>query len=141
MDLAYVDKLAKNNNGVKNLSSCNFDYEYKNESTQQTLRRQVYRLFWRVWKLCKAKGIQIHSTVSDTKAAFAERRTRSLKNILYRYLEIFGYKYIHNLPQIITTLNSRKKMLGCFVTKKCLEARLFVLSVQLDTKRLSKTQA
>ena len=46
--------------------------------------------------------------MSDTKAAFAERSIRSLKNILYRYMEDFGYKYIHKLPQFITTLNSRR---------------------------------
>ena len=30
-------------------------------------------------KLCKAEGIQIYSTMSETKAAFAERTIRSLK--------------------------------------------------------------
>ena len=45
--------------------------------------------------------------MSETKAASAEGTTRSLKNILYRYMEDFGYKYIHKLPQFITTLNSR----------------------------------
>ena len=44
----------------------------------------------------------------ETKSAFAERTIRSLKNILYRYMEDFGYKYIHKLPQFITTLNSRR---------------------------------
>ena len=43
--------------------------------------------------------------MSETKAAFA---LRSMKNILYRYMEGFGYKYIHKLPQFITTLNSRR---------------------------------
>ena len=46
--------------------------------------------------------------MSETKAAFAERTIRSLKNILYRYMEDFGYKYLHRLPQLITTLNSRR---------------------------------
>ena len=46
--------------------------------------------------------------MSETKAAFAERTIRSLKNILYRYLEDFGYKYIHKLPHFITTLNFRR---------------------------------
>ena len=41
-------------------------------------------------------------------AAFAERTIRSLKNILYRYKEDFGYKYIHKLPQFIATSNSRR---------------------------------
>ena len=45
--------------------------------------------------------------MSETKAAFAERTMRSLKNILYRYMEDYGYKYFHKLPQIIATVNSR----------------------------------
>ena len=47
--------------------------------------------------------------MSESKAAVAERTIRSLKNIIYRYMEDFGYKYIHKLPQFITTLNSRRK--------------------------------
>ena len=35
-------------------------------------------------KLCSAEGNEIYSTMSETKAAFAERTIRSLKNILYR---------------------------------------------------------
>ena len=46
--------------------------------------------------------------MSETKAAFAERTKRSLKNILYRYMEEYGYKYVHKLPQFIATLNSRR---------------------------------
>ena len=46
--------------------------------------------------------------MSETKAAFAERTILSLRNILYRYMEDYGYKYIHKLPQFITTLNSRR---------------------------------
>ena len=46
--------------------------------------------------------------MSETKAAFDERTIRSMKNILYRYMEDYGYKYIHKLLQFITTLNSRR---------------------------------
>ena len=46
--------------------------------------------------------------MSESKSAFAERTIRSLKNILSRYMEEFGYKYINKLPQFITTLNSRR---------------------------------
>ena len=46
--------------------------------------------------------------MSETKAAFTERTIRSLKNILYRYMEDYGYEYIHKLPQFIATLNSRR---------------------------------
>ena len=46
--------------------------------------------------------------MSETKAAFAERTILSLKNILYRYMEDYGYKDMHTLPQFITTLNLRR---------------------------------
>ena len=48
--------------------------------------------------------------MSDTKAAFADRTIPSLKNILYRYMEDYGYKYIHKLPQFIATMNSRNNL-------------------------------
>ena len=59
-------------------------------------------------KLCKAEGIQIYSTMSETKAAYAERTIRSLKNILYGYMEDNGFKHIHRLTQFVTTQNSRR---------------------------------
>ena len=45
--------------------------------------------------------------MSEMKAAFAERTIRSLKNILYRYMEDYGYKYIHKVPDLIVTMISR----------------------------------
>ena len=68
-------------------------------------------------KLCEAEGIPIYSTMSETKAAFAERTIRSLKNILYRYMEDNGYKYIHKLTQFVTTLNSRRNCLIDLIAK------------------------
>ena len=56
---------------------------------------------------CSAEGIEIYSTLSETKAEIDERTIRSLKNILYRYIEDYGYKYSHILPQFIATMNSR----------------------------------
>ena len=46
--------------------------------------------------------------MSETKAALAERTIRSLKNILYRYMQDNGYKYLHKKTQIVITLNSRR---------------------------------
>ena len=132
MDLAYVDKLAKDNNGVKYLlvrqvlfdrtvdakvmktkdskgnCSCFFDYDYKKESTQKNWVGKETEFAREFKQLCEAEGIQISSTMSETKAAFVERTIRSLKNILYRYMEDSGYKYIHELTQFVTTLNSRR---------------------------------
>ena len=45
--------------------------------------------------------------MSETKAAFAEGTIHLFKNILYRYMEDYGYKYIHKLPQFIATMISR----------------------------------
>ena len=95
----------------------------KTKDSQETLKVFLYMILKRnrpkIWvdkgtefagafkKFCTAEGIQLYSTMNETKAAFAERTIRSLKNIVYRYMEDFGYKYIHKLPQFINTLNSR----------------------------------
>ena len=132
MDLAYVDKLAKDNNGVKYLLVRQglFDRTVDAKGMKTKDFKETVRAFLtmitkknrpkKIWvdkgtefagefkKLCKAEGIQIYSTMSETKAAFAERTIRSLKNKLYRYMEDNGDKYIHKLTQFVTTLNSRR---------------------------------
>ena len=132
MDLAYVDKLAKDNNGVKYLLVRRdlFDWTedakgMKTKDFKETVRAFLTMItkknrHTKVWvdkgtefagefkELCKAEGIQIYSTMSETKAAFAERTIRSLRNILYRYMEDNRDKYIHKLTQFVTTLNSRR---------------------------------
>ena len=108
MDLAYVDKLAKDNNGVKyllirqNLFDRTVDARgMKTKDSNGTVRAFLIMITkknrpQKIWvdkgtefagefkKLCKAELIQIYPTMSETKAAFAERTIRSLKNILYR---------------------------------------------------------
>ena len=116
MDLAYVDKLAKDNNGVKyllvrqDLFDRTVDAKGKktkgsNETVSAFLimitKKNCPKKNWvdkgtefagDFKKLRKAEGIQIYSTVSETKAVFAERTITSLKKIFYRYLEDNGYK-------------------------------------------------
>ena len=132
MDLAYVDKLSKENKSVKYLLVRQdlFDRTVtakgmKTKDSQETVKAFSSLITKKnrpkkIWvdkgtefagafkKFCAAEGIQIYSTMSETKAAFAERTIRSLKNILYRHMEDYGYKYIHKLPQFITTINSRR---------------------------------
>ena len=133
MDFAYVDKLAKKNNGVKYLLVRKNLFDtivnakgLKTKDSQETVKAFLSMITKKnrpkkVWvdkgsefarafkKICTAEGIQVYSTRSETKAAFAERTLRSLKNILYRYMEDhFGYKYQHKLHQFIITLNSRR---------------------------------
>ena len=135
LDMAYVDKLAKDNKGVKYLLVRQdlFDRTVDAKGMKSKDSKETVRAFLsmitkknrprKVWvdkgtefarefkKFCKAEGIQIYSTMSETKAAFAERTIRSLKNILYRFMEDNGYKYIHKLTQFVTTLNSRRNCL------------------------------
>ena len=132
MDLAYVDNMAEENNGVKYLLVRQdlFDRTVKSKGMKTKDSQEIVQAFSfmitkrnrpkKIWfdkgtefagafkKFCTAEGIQVYSTVSETKAAFAERTIRSLKNILYRYMEDYGYKYIHKPPELITTLDSRR---------------------------------
>ena len=132
LDLAYLDKLAKENSGVKFLLVRQDFFDrtvnakgMKTKDSQETVKdfssmitkRNRPKKNWvdkgtefaeAFKKFFTAEGIQVQSTMSETKAAFAEHTIRSLKNILYRYMEDFGYKYLHKLPQFISTLNSRR---------------------------------
>ena len=132
MDKAYVDKLGKDNIGVKNILVRQDLFERTVDAKRMTSKdhKETVRAFLsmitkkngprKLWvdkgtefagefkKLCKAERIEIYSAMSETKAAFAERTIRSLKNILYRYMEDNGYKYIHKSTQFVTTLNSRR---------------------------------
>ena len=83
------------------------DYDYKEESSQKNWFDKGTEFAGECKNLCKAEGIQIYSTTSETKAAFAERTIRTLNNILCRYMEDNGYKYLHKLTKFVKTQNSR----------------------------------
>ncbi len=111
MDLAYVDKLAKDNNGVKYLLVRQdlFDRTVdakglKTKDSKETVKtfskmitkKNRPKNFWvdkgtefagEFRKFCSAEGIEIYSKMSETKAAFGESTIPSLKNILHRYME------------------------------------------------------
>ena len=114
MDLAYVDKLAKENNGVNYLlvrqdlfdrtSNAKGMKTKDSLETVKTFSSIITKMSRpkNIWvdkgmevagafkKFCTAEGIQVYSTKSETKAAFDERTIRSLKNILYSYMKDFG---------------------------------------------------
>ena len=116
MELAYVDKLAKDNNGVKYLlvrqdlfDRTVYAKGMKTKDSKETVcaflstitKKNRPRKIWgekgtefagEFKNLCKAEGIQIYSTMSETKAAFAERTIRSPKNMLYRCMANNGHK-------------------------------------------------
>ena len=89
---------------------------------------------------CEAEGIQIYSTKSETEAAFAERTIRFLKNIIFRCMENFRYKYIHKLSPFIKTLTSGKTP-DRLHTKECQKVQHSVHSVQQATRTMWKTKA
>ena len=108
--MAYVDKLVRDNNGVKYLLFRQdlFDRTVDAKSIKTKDSKETVRAFltmikkkirpkknWvdkgtefagELTKLRKAEGVQIYSTMSDTTSAFAKRTIRSLKNITYRYM-------------------------------------------------------
>ena len=134
MDLAFVDKLAKDTNAVKYLLVRRdlFDRtvdakRMKPKDSKETVKTfskmitkkhrpkkvlvdQETEFAGEFKKFCSTEGIEVYSTMNETKAAFAERTTRSFKNNLNRYTEDYGYKYIHKLPEYIATMNSRNNL-------------------------------
>ena len=59
--------------------------------------------------LCSSMGIVRCHTKTVKTAAFAERAIRSLKNIIYRYMEgSMSSKYIHKLQSFVKIMNSRE---------------------------------
>ena len=131
MNLAFGDKLAKDNNGVKYLlvRQDMYDRAVDAKGVRTKDSKETVKIFSKMItkginqknlidqgtdfagdskKFCVAEGIHVYSTMSETKTTFGERTFRSLKNILYRYMDEHGYKYIHKLSQFVKIMNSRK---------------------------------
>ena len=163
LDLAHVDKLAKYNRDVKYLLvavDCLSRHlrveplKTKNATeTAKIFRNMIkHKQPQKVWvddgteflgafkTLCNKRGIHLYSTFSEKKSAFAERNIRSLKNIIYRYLEEkWTYSYINNLDQFVKTINSRvnrvTKIAPNKVTKKDVPR---LVSLIVETRRSQK---
>ena len=131
LDLAFMDKLSEFNDGVKYLLICvdvfsrlvrvqSMKSKYASDAVaafKKILRKNTKPE--RVWvdqgtefggefkKFCKSSDIKIYSTRSETKAAVAERAIRSLENIIYRYMEENGDKYVHKMDSSVNTMNTR----------------------------------
>ena len=73
--------------------------------------------------LCQKNEIEVYKVFSEKKSAFAERNIRSLKNLIYKYLEDkWTYSYNNQLQSFVQTINSRfnrvTKLAPNKVTKK-----------------------
>ena len=115
MDLAYVNKMPKDNIGVKYLLVRQdlFDRTVDAKGMKTKDSKETAKTFSKlitkknrskkVWvdqgtefagefkKFCSAEGIENYYTKSETTATFAERTIRPIKNYLYRYMEDYGY--------------------------------------------------
>ena len=142
MDLAYVDKLVKDNNGVKYLLVRQHLFDrtiYAKGLRTRDFKKTIRRVLTMITemnrtrknlvgngtelagifiKLCKFEGIQIYVTMSETKAAFPECTIRSLKIKVYRYIEGHGYKYIQKMTHFVANLNSIKILSDNLGTKE-----------------------
>ena len=124
MDLAYFDKLAIENIGVKFLlvRQYLFDRTVNAEGMETKDFQEIVKAFStmitkrnrpkKIWvdkgtefagvfkKFCAAEGIQVYSTMSQTKAAFAERTKRSLKfffTVTWNVMDTSTYTNYFNL--------------------------------------------
>ena len=146
IDLAYVDKLAKYNKDIKYLLvavDCMSRYlrvqplksKYATTTAEAFNQMITTEKPKKVWvdkgtefkgsfkTLCEKKGIKTYTTESEKKSAFAERNIRSLKSLIYKYLEDkWTYSYIDKLQDFVNTINSRTngviKLAPNKVTKK-----------------------
>ena len=131
LDPAFMDKLSDSNNGVKYLLACidvfsRFVRVQPMKSKYSTDAVAAFKKMLRknsmpakVWvdqgtefsgefrKFCTGKKIKIYSTRSETKAAVAERAIKSLKNIINRYMEENGDKYMRKMASFLKTMNTR----------------------------------
>ena len=165
LDLAHVDKLAKYNRNIKYLLvavDCLSRYlrveplktKYATEAAEAFKKMIKIKQPEKVWvddgkeflgefkQLRNKRGIQLYSTFSEKKSAFAERNIRSLKKIIHRYLEEkWTYSYIDQLDQFVKTINSRVNRVTKFapnkVTKKDVP-RLVSLTVQTSSNQKPK---
>ena len=69
---------------------------------------QGKQFFGDMANFCEDVGIKRYRTYSETKVAFGERAIRTLKNLIYRYLEENDtLTYIKELQRFVDVINSR----------------------------------
>lgn len=132
IDLAYVDKLAKSNDGVNYLMVAvdvmsRFVRVQPMKNKYSTTARDAFMKMLdnnavpeKVWTdkgkefkgefeaFCKQSGIDTYTTESETKAAFAERNIRTLKNLIQKFRETNDSDhYLTDLQSLVGIINKR----------------------------------
>lgn len=140
LDIAYMDKLAKQNNGMKYLLIAvdilsrftrvapmrGKTAPHTKKAFETMLGETMAQKPVKCWvdeggefegefkRFCEANGIHIYHTFTETKSSFAERYIRTLKSIVYKYMAANETdRYIIQLPSIVKLMNSRvNRMIG-----------------------------
>ena len=159
VDVAYMDKVAQHNNGVKCLLVAvdvlsrylrvqPMETLYVKDAVEAFKKKIKKKQREKVWtdkgsefkgdfkKFCEKKGIRLYTTESKTKSAFAERNIRSLKNIIYKYLEKWTWTYIEDLPQFVNTISNRVNRVTHLAPNKVFKKHEPILiSLAVNTKK------
>ena len=160
VDVAYMDKVAQHNNGVKYLLVAvdvlsrylrvqPMKALYAKDAVEAFKKMIKKKQPEKVWTnkgsefkgefkmFCEKKGIHLYTTKNETKSAFAERNTRSLKNIMYKYLEEkWTWTYIKDLPQFVNTINGPVNRVTQLAPNKVFKRHEpFLISLALDNNK------
>ena len=160
IDVAYVDKLAKYNHGVKYLLVAvdvlsrklrvePMRSKYAEETANSFARMINKKKPQKVWsgkgtefrgaseRFCQSNEIATYSTHSDAKSAFAGRNIRSLKNIIYKHLENkWSYHYMNEVKSFVQTVKSRvNRMTGLAPNKISKRHVPIIISLQAEQSR------
>ena len=86
---------------------------------------------------CENEKIHLYTTENATKSAFAERNIRSLKKIIYRYLEEkWSWNYIKELPNFVNIINRRVNRVTKLAPNKLFKKHEpFLISIALDNNK------
>ena len=131
-DLAQMDKLSKQNSGIKYLFiavDCLSRYlrveplksKYATTTTADAFKHLIKhkqpKIVWvdaankfrgNFKTLCQRRNVEVYPTFTVKKSAFAERNIRFLKNFMYKYLEEkWTYSHVSQLKNFVQTINSR----------------------------------
>ena len=154
LNLAYVDKLAKENKDVKYLLvavDCLSRYlrveplksKYATTTADAFKKMIKSKRPKKVWvdagtefkgsfsTLCQKIEIEVYKTFSEKKSAFAERNIRSLKNLIYKYLEDkWTYSYINQLQSLGICLSILiQRLLIVYDTVQILKSQVLQFSI------------
>ena len=160
VDVAYMDKIAQHNNGVKYLLVAvdvlsrylrvqPMKALYAKDAVEAFKKMIKQKKPERVWTdkgsefkgeiktFCEKKEIHLYTTENETKSAFAERNIQSLKNIIHKYLEEnWTWTYIKELPQFVNTINSRVNRVTQHAPNKTFKKHEpFLISLAISTKK------